>query len=43
MPGQAADGRHGLELMDHVAGDEVDVVMAETDASVADALPTQLV
>ena len=43
MPRQAADGRHGLELVDHVARDEVDVVVAEADAGVVDALTTQLV
>lgn len=43
MPRQAADGRHGLELVDHIAGDEVDVIVAQADAGVADALPTQLV
>lgn len=43
MPRQAADRRHGLELVDHVARDEIDVIVAEADASVADALATQLV
>lgn len=43
MPRQAADGRHGLELVDHIAGDEVDVIVAQADASVADAFPPQLV
>lgn len=43
MPGQAADGRHGLELMDHVARDEVDVVVAQADAGVTDAFTPQLV
>lgn len=43
MPGQTADSGHGLELVDHVAGDEVDVVVAQADAGVADALATQLV
>ena len=43
MPRQAADGRYGLELVDHVAGDEVDVIVTQADAGVADALATQLV
>lgn len=43
MPRQAADSRHGLELVDHVAGDEVDVVVAQVDASVTNALSPQLV
>lgn len=43
MPRQAADGGHGLELMDDVPGDEVDVVVAELRPDVADALSSQLV
>lgn len=43
MPRQAAHSRNRLELVDHVAGDEVDVVMAEPDAGVADTLPPELV
>lgn len=43
MPCQAADRGHGLELVDDVARDEIDVIVAEADASVADALATQLV
>lgn len=43
MPRQAADGRHCLELVDHVAGDEVDVVVAKLDAGIADALSPKLV
>lgn len=43
MPGQAAHRRHRLELVHHVAWNEVDVVMAEADAGIADALPPQLV
>lgn len=43
MPCQAADGRHGLELVDHIAGDEVDIIVAQADAGIADAFPTQLV
>lgn len=43
VPRQAADGRHRLELVDHVTRDEIDVVVVEADAGVADALPTQLV
>lgn len=43
MPGQAADRRHRLELVDHVARDEVDVVVTQADAGVADALAAKLV
>lgn len=43
VPGQAADGGHGLELVDDVPRDEVNVVVAELDADVADAFPPQLV
>lgn len=40
VPCQAADGRHGLELVDHVARDEIDVVVAQADACVVNALAT---
>lgn len=43
VPGQAADGRHRLELMDDVPRDEVDVVVTQLHADVADAFPPQLV
>lgn len=43
VPGQAADGRHGLELVDDVSWDEVNVIVTELDADVADAFPPQLV
>lgn len=43
MPRQAAHGRDGFELVYDVTGDEVDVVVAELQANVADAFPTQLV
>lgn len=43
VPGQAADRRHGLKLVDDIPRDEVDVVVAELDTDVADALPPQLV
>lgn len=43
VPGQAADGRHRLELVDHVARYEVHVVVTQADAGVTDALPPQLV
>lgn len=43
MPCQAADRRHRLKLVDDVPGDEVDVIVAELDADVADPLPPQLV
>lgn len=43
VPGQAADGGHGLKLVDDVSRDEVNVVVTELDAHVADALPPQLV
>lgn len=43
VPGQAAHGRHRLKLVHHTAGDVVDVVVVQLDASVSDALPPQLV
>lgn len=43
MPGQAADGGHGLELVDDVSRDEVNVIVTELDAHVANAFPPQLV
>lgn len=43
MPGQAADGGHGLELVDDVSRDEVNVIVAELDADIANAFPPQLV
>lgn len=43
VPGQAADGRHRLELVDDVPRDEVDVIVAELQADVADAFSPQLV
>lgn len=43
VPGQAADGRHRLELVDDVPRDEVNVVVTELDADVANAFPPQLV
>lgn len=43
VPRQAADGRHRLELVNHVTRDEIDVVVVEADAGVADALSPQLV
>ena len=43
VPGQAAHRRHRLELVDDVPGDEVNVVVTELDAGVADSLPPQLV
>ena len=42
-PTDAADGGHGAELVDDVARQEVDVVVGETDARVAHAVPPQLV
>lgn len=43
VPGQAADCRHRLELVDDVPRYEVNVVVAELDADIADAFPSQLV
>lgn len=43
VPGQAADCRHRLELVDDVPRDEVNVVVTELDAHVANAFPPQLV
>lgn len=43
MPCQAADSRNRLELVDHIAGDEVDIIVAQADASITNAFPPQLV
>lgn len=43
MPGQTADGRHRLELVDDSSGDEVDVVVVQLDSGVSDPFPPQLV
>lgn len=43
MPGEAAHGRHALELVNYVARDKVDVVIVELDTSVADSLSPQLI
>ena len=43
MPGDAGAGGDGAKLVDDVPRDEVDVVVAETQLGVADALATQLV
>lgn len=43
VPGQAADRRHRLELVDDIPWDEVNVVVTELDTDVADAFPSQLV
>lgn len=43
MPCDGGDGGGGLELVDDVAGDEVDVVVAEGYTGEAHALPPQLV
>lgn len=43
VPGQAADGGHGLELVDDVSRDEVNVIVTELDADIANAFPPQLV
>lgn len=43
VPGEAAHGRHALELVNYVARDKVDVVIVELDSSVADALSPQLI
>lgn len=43
VPGQAADCRNRLELVDDVPRDEVNVVVTELDTDVADAFPSQLV
>lgn len=43
MPGEAAHGRHALELVNHVARDKVDVIIVELDTSVADSLSPQLI
>lgn len=43
VPGQAADSRHCLELVDDIARYEVDVVVAQLYPTVADPFPAQLV
>lgn len=43
VPGQAADCRDSLELVNDVTGDEVNVVVTQLHADIADALPPQLV
>lgn len=43
VPGQAADSRHRLKLVDDVPRDEVDVIVAELQADVANAFSPQLV
>lgn len=43
MPSEAADSRHGFELVDNSSGDEVDVIVVELDPGVSDPLPPQLV
>lgn len=43
MPGQAAHSRHRLKLVDDVPRDEVDVVVAELQADVANPFSPQLV
>lgn len=43
MPREAAHGRDRFELVYDITGDEVDVVVAELQAGVADTFPSQLV
>lgn len=43
VPGQAADGRHRLELVDYIPRDEVNVIVAELDADVTNTFSPQLV
>lgn len=43
MPSDTGDSCHRLELMHDVARDEVNVVVSQLDASVADAFPVELV
>lgn len=43
VPGQAAHCRHRLELVDDIPRDEVDVIVAELRADVANAFPPQLI
>ena len=43
MPSDAGDSCHRLELMHDLAGDEVDVIVSQLDAGVADTLPVQLI
>lgn len=43
VPGDGGDGGHRPELVDDVAGQEVDVIVVEVDARIADPVPTQLI
>lgn len=43
MPGQTADSRHSLELVDDSSGNEVDVIVVQLDSGVSDPFPPQLV
>lgn len=43
VPRQAAHGRHRLKLVDDVARDEIDVIVAQLQARIPDALAPQLV
>lgn len=43
MPGEAADCRHGLELVDDVPWDKVNVIVTQLGADIANAFPPQLV
>ena len=43
MPGYASDSRHGAELVDDIAGDEVNVIVSEGNASIANPFPPKLV
>lgn len=43
VPSDARASADGAELMDNVAGNEIDVVVLETNLSVANAISTELV
>ena len=43
MPCDASASTDGAELMDHVTRDEVNVITAESDSGISDALSSQLI
>lgn len=43
MPGNTSAGSHSPELMDYITRNEVYIIVMETEVSIADAIPPQLV
>lgn len=43
VPGDGGDGRHGPELVYDVPGQEVDVIVVEVDARIANPVTTKLI